>query len=655
MSDAGRSSAAGAGAGANGGYYVARRQSRGVGNPASRGSPLQSPVPSAGAALSTTSSQNGGGGAPGSAAGGAVPPLDLSGKSKEELIRLATKLGSELSIKNKIIYDLRAKENWLSAELMAAGKGTDPQQQQHHSADADGPPIPDGFSPESSEFEQAKAKLFQKLLYFKKELNKAKQAVEQNTNLLRESERLRESAQEEAQYLQSLLQSLSNGGDGRGPDIERQRMIQLETSLKAAQNEISTLQSKVSLWARASKKNQEARIQAEACQRNLESEAATLRGLVAQSKDSEEKQRQRANTMEAEVYQLRQSTQLKQKTMLDTDTLRLRNRELEVRLSEQGERLKASENVMEAARQRISEFEKTMQDAYGAVERLEQDNDSLRADVKSRDARIKELLDRLETLQTASDSGTRRLAENLQDTESRSAELSERVERLDVALREMTRERDFVGKQAAEAQAELQDARAELEAMSNSRRAIEAELAATSTALADMQTTCEDMRGELDAALAREARAAKDLRDADARAREAGDLHAREGEAAFAAREELDAARQDLLAARERLGLTAAALEAAEAQLHGQAQQLERARGELAELQEEMSSATQTNKALEVERMGLLDQVERLESELQAERALSHSSQSEAIENLRSHYEEEIDGLRKQRQELESQ
>ncbi|KAI9360027.1 hypothetical protein DFJ73DRAFT_94905 [Zopfochytrium polystomum] len=246
MSESAVSNGNGGGTSGSNGYYLMRRHSRG---PSGSPRPSNSTIPpsptlssSAAATVSIPSPQD-----------QTINLPDFSNKSKEELIRLHSKLHAELNIKNKIIYDLRARENWVSAELMAAKKTAPPKPQ--NVSDDFGNGLPEGLSLDSPDFEDAKAKLFQTILQFKKELSKAKQSVEQNANLLRESEKRREAAQDEVNHLQSVIQSL-NSGSGKVTELGNQRIQKLESALQTAQNEISSLQSKVSLWARASKKNQ---------------------------------------------------------------------------------------------------------------------------------------------------------------------------------------------------------------------------------------------------------------------------------------------------------------------------------------------------------------------------------------------------------------
>ncbi|KAJ3114350.1 hypothetical protein HDU96_002228 [Phlyctochytrium bullatum] len=305
---------------------------------------------------------------------------------------------AEVNIKNKIIYDLKSKENWLAAEIYSVKKarGKESDDEDLNQAKA----IEKFLSEREKDLDEASVKLFQTLLHFRKELTKAKLAVEQNGNLFRESEKKMALAQEELSYYKNLVQTLTTttaAKSGSQPipmtDPERQRLQTLESALKSAQADISTLQSKVALWCRASKKNQEARIQAEACQKMVETEAATLRGLLAQSKESEDKLRKKITELDAAVgrngsYQRRAGDAGEE---LADGTAESRVRELERLLHESEDKMKANEAILEAARNRITEFEGTMREACATVDELERENAALAVEARQGEARAAEL------------------------------------------------------------------------------------------------------------------------------------------------------------------------------------------------------------------------------------------------------------------------
>jgi hypothetical protein len=57
-----------------------------------------------------------------------ISPIDssLASLSKDEILRLYSKLSAEIVIKNKIIYDMKVKENWAIANEIMKGKSTSP-------------------------------------------------------------------------------------------------------------------------------------------------------------------------------------------------------------------------------------------------------------------------------------------------------------------------------------------------------------------------------------------------------------------------------------------------------------------------------------------------------------------------------------------------
>ncbi|KAJ1552888.1 hypothetical protein HK405_009687 [Cladochytrium tenue] len=417
------------------GYYVARRLSRN-GAPATSASPalraLSPPLSQRaslqlGAVLTGSSPSDPTRASPSPGMTAHSPPgsagaagQDLSARSKEELVRIANKLGTELNIKNKVIYDLKIKEHWLLAEFMTLKKNG---QLIGGSDDDQSSSIENILSKESiraSDFEDARIKLFQTLIYFKKELAKSKLVVDQYSSGINSPTDM------------SL--------------IERQRIQQLETNLKTALNDISTLQSKVALWCRASKKNQESRIQAEACLRTVESEAATLRGLLAQSKETEEKQRRQIAQVEAERDELRMRGPAVQGGASSALEARAREQELVIKALE--ERLRAADIGIETARERIGEFETTMHDAVSTVDELEKENTQLRAQLKERETHVVQMATRLQEVEDVVDSSSR----DVENAASRILAAENRAEVLNMELLEH---------KAARAQLELKVQQAE--------------------------------------------------------------------------------------------------------------------------------------------------------------------------------------------------
>jgi hypothetical protein len=84
-----------------------------------------------------------------------------------------TKLNAELSIKNRLIYDLKKQESWLSSELYVYKSNASPSMPssaQDHS---------DSFGTvDKTAIDPLKLSIMQTLLFFKKETKKAQETVE---------------------------------------------------------------------------------------------------------------------------------------------------------------------------------------------------------------------------------------------------------------------------------------------------------------------------------------------------------------------------------------------------------------------------------------------------------------------------------------------
>lgn len=96
-------------------------------------------------------------------------------------------------------------------------------------------------------------------------------------------EKKRTAAEEEAQYLRTII-------DPKIVDptsVQTQRISELEGQLSETIQDFTVLQSKVAQWARASKRNQEGRISAEAIQKVLEQDRSSMKTRLNTSKASE--------------------------------------------------------------------------------------------------------------------------------------------------------------------------------------------------------------------------------------------------------------------------------------------------------------------------------------------------------------------------------
>ena len=157
-------------------------------------------------------------------------------------------------------------------------------------------------------------------------------------------------AEEEAAYLRTIIDPQLKDPSA----LQTMRVKELEKQLNETIQDYTTLQSKVSQWARSSKRNQEGRISAEAVQKVLEEENEALKAQLAgkgpdgasvirafssvdESKRIKELQEQLAN------YERQADTEIdtlesKQVELLDTiEALRIKNQELQDVIGSQNE------------------------------------------------------------------------------------------------------------------------------------------------------------------------------------------------------------------------------------------------------------------------------------------------------------------------------
>ncbi|KAI8799976.1 hypothetical protein BJ742DRAFT_99452 [Cladochytrium replicatum] len=368
---------------------------------------------------------------------------ELANKSRDELVKVNSKLIAELNIKNKIIHDLRVKENWLVAEVGAAkranikasnGGKNSPQ------LNGNGTIVPthvtedcsslieefiakggsNGVSPEL--LDELKMKVFQTLVHFKKELQRAKQTVEENNNIIRESEAKRQLADEELTYLRQFVATLqptttdptsspttSPQSVAAATELQARRLTELEQKYRVSQTENANLQSKVALWCRASKRNQEARIQAEAVQRDLESELASTKAQLTRAKEAEEALRKQKDELENEILPKLQKDlgKMRRESVMARASgaphappgeLQTRIAELEAEVADKDAKLEETQKLLEHVQSRIKEFDQTMQEAVNTVDELERENSNLRTESRLKEQKLDEVNVRMKTV-----------------------------------------------------------------------------------------------------------------------------------------------------------------------------------------------------------------------------------------------------------------
>ncbi|KAJ1534715.1 hypothetical protein HK096_003483, partial [Nowakowskiella sp. JEL0078] len=312
-------------------------------------------------------------------------PLDITSKSKDDILKLHMKLVAEVNIKNKIIYDMKAKENWLLIQVASTGRASKSSSSGTSDADFIGEfevmfSSKDGDGKEESDL---KKQILQSMIYFKKELAKAKTVVD-------------EVLEEEIAHLRSVVSAMQSSPSAE--QLDRTRITELENKIRTAQTENSSLQSKVALWARASKRNQEARIQAEACQRDLESEISSLKSQTEKTKESWKAEKRgledQITSLKNEVSNFRKEIELRRSSDSEdiSRELQRHNFELENMITERDAKLEENQMLLEQAQTRILEFDQTMQEAVTTVDELERENSSLRTELRGQQQKMEDVV-----------------------------------------------------------------------------------------------------------------------------------------------------------------------------------------------------------------------------------------------------------------------
>ena len=258
-----------------------------------------------------------------------------------------TKLVSEINMKNAIIFEMKQKENYLLVQLATLKRTQTIEYSDHSSQLVD------------IESQEARQKLLQTLISFKGELNKTREIVEGNKNLVRTLEAQKTSLEQQVENLKKGLKGDNN-----------QELIQmLQDSLYMKTTEISQLESKIDLWARSSKRNQDARVQAESSLKSIEIEMAKLKKKSNDDDESDGSSKsesridlvQVSDPFESQVSELisgmedleRENANLRVKVEI-TEIL---NSELQLKLQSANQENYQDDNML---KQRISQLEKLL-------------------------------------------------------------------------------------------------------------------------------------------------------------------------------------------------------------------------------------------------------------------------------------------------------
>ncbi|KAJ3369448.1 26S proteasome non-ATPase regulatory subunit 12 [Kappamyces sp. JEL0680] len=281
---------------------------------------------------------------------------NLETKSKQELLAIAKKMVSEINVKNRIINETKTNEKWMLAELSVAQDKS--SKTKSPSTDLKAKFSRASISPEDKDF-------LQTLMAFKAELAASKKQVEEHEVSLLILEKKRTKAEEEAAYLRTIV-------DPKRVDlstVQGQRIHELETQLNETVQDYTILQSKVSQWARASKRNQEGRISAEAVQKVLEEECAVLKAKLESASTSESSLRLQLNNM--------------------TESLRGNpsgDRDLQ---------FVTMQTMLSTSQLQIQELEQTLQETKTALENADRQHDEEVAELSSKRLELTEMVESL--------------------------------------------------------------------------------------------------------------------------------------------------------------------------------------------------------------------------------------------------------------------
>ncbi|EGF78656.1 hypothetical protein BATDEDRAFT_26518 [Batrachochytrium dendrobatidis JAM81] len=288
---------------------------------------------------------------------------NLSALSQNDLLAEARRLTTELNAKDRLLHDLKVKQNWLASEVVVLkssgateGLGIDHSQVfdavlKHN---------------DKTQMDPFKMKLIQSLMHFRAELKKAKDAIAWQETTLMDLGKKHTLTEDEAAYLRSLVDARRKTPGGSTSEMESRRVAELENSLRETSSDLTKVQAKVRQWAKASKHNQEGRILAEACQKTTMQELAQVRIQLEKSKESEA---------------------ILRKRLEDTRKTQSQHADLMPRVMEQEKSLDAKEAQIG-----------NLQDAYVTVDALEQETTTLQDQLNEKSRQIQSYEERIDQL-----------------------------------------------------------------------------------------------------------------------------------------------------------------------------------------------------------------------------------------------------------------
>lgn len=433
-----------------------------------------------------------------STSGQSILQVDLTAKPREELMRMCARHHAELSLKNKLIHDLKNSSNYTYA--LAQSTPVDHSERLDELARR-------GIT--AAEDEEAKVNLFQTLLSFKKTLVSSRATWEESTARVKVLEGEKSALEAETTHLKSLLKIEV---DSEQLVIERKRVEELERELMLANKELGSINAKVDLWARSSKRNQEARVIAESSLRTVETELSFIKSVpmtVGLTKSDT------LDSTQTLVESPLHSTFSEKNGELQAAAARVA--ELELALSEISETVgdferenteleimnETLKTQLAASNQRLVKAESNsilldLQEKYDALEREKIDADTAKTNVALALTQAQQELKLCEARRELSDEETSRLSISVMELKVAKNEATDQNEMIESSLRIARDKIDSLSRELAS-----------LETIKDEKRGFESEIVALKASLDELKSvnTSTSSIAELE----------RNLRDAEAR------------------------------------------------------------------------------------------------------------------------------------------
>ncbi|KAH6562946.1 hypothetical protein BASA62_008841 [Batrachochytrium salamandrivorans] len=272
---------------------------------------------------------------------------DLSSLAPRDLLSEANRMALDLRLKNKLLHDLKDRQNWLASEVAVL-------QSSGHQLDLtiDHSPVLESVLKhnDTSQMDSFKLELVQSLMHFRTELIKTRETVEQQEITLMDLGKKHTLAEDEVTYLKSIIDARRRNPTGSTSDLEARRINDLEASLRETSDDLSKL---------------------------------------SKSKETEDTIRKRLD--EARQTQAPHSNSSP------------RALELERAVDEKDQHISTLEASLATAQHRIEGFELTMQEAYTTVDALELETTTLHDQLDEKSRQLQSYEDRIDQLHKETD------------------------------------------------------------------------------------------------------------------------------------------------------------------------------------------------------------------------------------------------------------